>query len=552
MDSEWVGVADEFGDKMTVIKKREVPEGAGGKGSGVTLFRKIMIQGQFKGIVAVNLNDDKLFAKLSPPVLNNLNRMRYIIDEEDQVLYSVSNYDFDESAIRQALKELREDGSGDITHQNRKLLVNQLVSPVTGWKYVSIVVQDSLLAKSKTVRNAVLIVSLAALALGGMTIYYINAASFRPVRRLKQLFSDYSRKSAEPEGIDLEKLAGELLSNHAHLSQLVRETLSEASSKLLYDMYTGNITGKREMEEKWSRYFADWTPEPVTAAILSIDRYGEWARTYSGADQSLLKFAAANIVGELFEQNGRVLCADIGKDKLAVLLQPRDAGMEPGRKLEEAIQVIFRLLKFKVSIGISTPQAEIVRLPQALLEAKNALTYRLYEGYGKLLPFGQVSGHEVREPVGDGGLVEELTRRIESGDEAGALETAGRIIEEVRSQYGYPTAALSYLRTALESVEQLRQAEEDSAADYPSERLDTLDLDDIREELVHRVKPLVQRYHRLVQSKDFLTCQRMIEYMKQHLGEPIGIPEIADEAGISGSLASQLFKQETGKRSITT
>ncbi|OXM83639.1 helix-turn-helix domain-containing protein [Paenibacillus rigui] len=547
IDSEWIGVADEFGDRMTVIKKRQVPEGAAGKGSDVTLFRKIMLQGQFKGIVAVNLKAEELFAKLNPPVMNNLNRMRYIIDERDDILYSASNYDFDQEAIRQALVELREDGSGDITHQNRQLLVNQLVSPVTGWKYVSIVVQDSLLAKSKKVRNVVLSVSLAALALGSATIFYINVAAFRPVRRLRQLFSAYERKNASPEGIDLEKLAGELLSNHAHLSQLVRETMSEASSKLLYDIYTGNLPGRREIEEKWARYFGDWSAEPVTVAIISIDRYEEWSRTFSGGDQSLLKFAMANIVAELFEQKWRVVCADFGKDKMAILVQPRDAGMRPERMLEESIEVVARLLKFSVSVGVSTAQTEITQLRQAMLEAENALTYRLYQGYGQMIPFHEVSGHEVREAIADEGWLEELLRQIESGQESGSLEAIERLVAEVRKQYGYPSAALSFLRSALERIDRLRLAEDEDASDRTFERFDTLHLDDIQEELRRRVLPLVQRFRRLIDSKDFMTCHRMIEHMKQHLSEPIGIPEIADEVGISSSLASQIFKQETGE-----
>lgn len=546
-DADWTHVADEFGEGMRVIKKRQLPEGAGRKGSEVTLFRKIMIQGQFKGIVAVNLTDEQLFAKLNPPVFHNLDRMRYVIDEHDEILYAVSNYDFDQEAIRQALVELREDGSGDITHQNRKLLVNQLVSQVTGWKYVSIVVQDSLLAKSKKVRNAVLIVSVAALGLGFATIFYINAAAFRPVRRLRQLFSSYDRKMLSPEGIDLEKLAGELLTNHAHLSQLVRETMSEASSKLLYDMYTGNIPGKRDMEEKWSRYFGEWTSEPVTVAVISIDRYEEWSRSYSVDDQSLLKFAIANIVAELFEQKWRVVCADFGKDKMAILLQPLEAGIQLERKLEESIEVISSLLKFSISAGVSTPQTEISRLRQAMLEAENALNYRLYQGYGKIIPFHEVSGHEVRETVVDEGTLDELSGLIESGDEAGSLAAVERLVADVRSQYGYPSAALTFLRAVLERIEQLCQAEGESTEGSTFERFDTLHLGDIQEELLRRVQPLVQRFHNLIQSKDFITCHRMIEYMKQHLSETIGIPEIADEVGISSSLASQIFKQETGE-----
>ncbi|MEC0265279.1 helix-turn-helix domain-containing protein [Paenibacillus anseongense] len=546
-DSDWINVVDEFGDGMTVIKKRQVPEGAGRKGSEVTLFRKIMIQGQFKGIVTVNLKDEELFAKLNPPVLNNLNRMRYIIDEHDEILYAVSNYDFDQESIRQALAQLREDGSSDITHQNRKLLVNQLVSPVTGWKYVSIVVQDSLLAKSKKVRNVVLTVSVAALALGCATIFYINAAAFRPVRRLMQLFSSYDRKSMNPEGIDLEKLAGELLSNHAHLSQLVRETMSEASSKLLYDMYTGNLTGKRDIEEKWHRYFGEWSSEPVTVAVISIDRYEDWSRKYTGDDQSLLKFAMANIVAELFEQRWRVVCADFGKDKMAILLQPLEAGIVLERKLEEAIEVVSRLLKFSVSVGVSTPQTEVARLRQAMLEAENALNYRLYQGYGQVIPFHEVSGHEVRETVVDEGKLEELSQLIESGDETGSLEAVERLISDVRSQYGYPSAAITFLRAVLERIEQLWQADDECAEGSALERYDTFHLGDIQEDLCKRVQPLVQRFHKLVQSKDFITCHRMIDYMKQHLSETIGIPEIADDVGISSSLASQIFKQETGE-----
>ncbi|WP_159881254.1 AraC family transcriptional regulator [Paenibacillus puerhi] len=550
VDSEWVSVADEFGDRMTVIKKRQVPEGAGGKGSDVTLFRKIMIQGEFKGIVAVNLKDEELFAKLNPPALNNLDRMRFIINERDEVLYAFSNYVFDEDVVRQALSELRQEGrgGGDLMYQGRKLLVNQLESPVTGWKYVSLVVQDSLLAKSKKVRNVVLAVSVAALALGGATIFYINAAAFRPVRRLKQLFSAYDRQTdGGPEGLDLEKLAGELLSNHAHLSQLVRETMSEASSKLLQDIHTGSLTGRRDMEEKWNRYFRDWTAAPVSVAILSIDRYEAWSRSFTGGDQSLLKFALANIVAELFEPQWRIVCADFGKDKTAILLQSRGEAAEPPEsKMAEALEVAAHLLKFSVSAGLSTAQTDITKLKQAMLEAENALTYRLYRGYGQAIPFQTVSGHEVKEPLPGDGSLEELTRMIEAGDEAGTHVAVERIIRHIREDYGYPSAAVSFLQMAVERIAQIRPGGEEEAS-IVYERFDTLCLDDIGSELKRLAAPLARQFYKLIGSKDFIMCHRMIDYMKQHLGEPIGIPEIAEAIGISSSLASQVFKQETGE-----
>lgn len=549
VDSEWVSVAGEFGDKRTLIKKRQLPEGAGSKGSEITLFRQIMILGQFKGIVAVNLKVDELFARLNPPVLNNLNRMRYIVNEQGEVLYSASNYDVDQEAIRQDLGELAGDGSGELEYNRRKLLVNWLESPVTGWRFVSIVEQDSLLAKSKNVRDVVLLVSLAALALGAATIYYINAAAFRPVRRLKQLFHapDHAGgKAVHQDGIDLEKLAGEILTNHAHLSQLIRETMTEASSKLLYDLYIGNLTGKRDIEEKWSRFFEEWSDAPVTVVILSIDRYDAFARAFSGSDRSLFKFAMANITAELFEGQYRIVCADFGNDKTAILLQPKAEGGDMEQTLKEAINVVARLLKFSVSAGISTPQTDIVRLRQGMLEAENALTYRLYRGYGQVIAFQGVSGHEAVEPMSDEGALDELIRWIEAGEEREALEALDRLAAYIRTQYGYPTAAVCFLEAAAARIEQLRPADEALPAGA-YERFDTLHLEDILKELAARIVPLVQGFHRLIVSKDFIMCHRMIDYMKQHLGAPIGIPEIAESLEISSSLASQVFKQETGE-----
>lgn len=546
LDADWTGVASEFGDKSMLVKKRELTRGAAAYGSEITLFRQIKIQGEMTGIVAINIHDGTLFAKLNPPVMNNLNRMRYIVDEQDQILYSVANHDFDEEAVELALNEMQANGEGDMSFQNRQLLINQLESPIAGWRFISIVEQDSLLAQSKRIAQVVFLVSIAALALGGAVIYYINVQALRPVRRLKQLFGSFARKMEEDDKIDLEKMAGELLGKHAQLSHLVRETLSEASSKLLIDIHNGNLSGKRGIQEKWKRYFPEWTASPITVSMLSIDGYGEWSRKLPETDHSLLKFAMANIATELLGAQWRMACADFGKDKLAILLQPRQEGQLAEPKLEEVVEQVPRYLKFTVSAGVSQPFADIARLKQALLEADNALMYRLYRGNGQVIPFHEVSQHEAEEKPIAGLPIEKIVRAIEAGDEQGALEAVNEMMDSIRGCNGYPSAALHDLQAAAERIDELLTMEE-QAGDSAADRFATLHLDAIEREFVERVKPLAERYGRLIESKDFVTCHRMIDYMKQHLGEPIGIPEISEAAGISSSLASQIFKQETGE-----
>jgi AraC-like DNA-binding protein len=547
LDSAWTEVSSEFGDKSMLVKKRELPRGASANGSDITLFRQVKIHGKVQGIVAINLMDEALFAKLNPPVMNDLNRMRYIVDEEDQILYSVANHEFDEEAVELAIAEMQEDGKGDMSYQNRQLLVNQMESKVAGWRFISIVEQDSLLAQSKRIAQVVFLVSIAALALGSAVIYYINTQALRPVRRLGQLFGAIDGKTGENGGgIDLEKIAGELLGKHAHLSHLVRDTLSEASSKLMLDLYNGHVSGKRDMEEKWQRCFSEWTSAPMTAAMLSIDRYGEWSRALSGSDHSLLKFAMANIATELLGTQWRIACADFGKDKMAILLQPRSEGQEAERKLLEVAEQIPRYLKFSVSAGVSHPFADVTRVKQALLEADNALMYRLYRGYGQVISFHEVSQHEVDETQGEGLTIERVIQAIEAGNEQEALESITAMMERIRGRNGYPSEALTGLQAAAARIDELATAEE-QGSEALHERFGTLHLADIEREFAERVKPVAERYGRLAESKDYVTCHRMIEYMKQHLGEPIGIPEISESVGISSSLASQVFKQETGE-----
>ncbi|MBW7460096.1 helix-turn-helix transcriptional regulator, partial [Paenibacillus sepulcri] len=190
---------------------------------------------------------------------------------------------------------------------------------------------------------------------------------------------------------------------------------------------------------------------------------------------------------------------------------------------------------------------EIARLKQVMLEAENALTYRLYQGYGQVITFQEVSGHEVIEPPQYESALNELIGAIEAGNEPESLEALGRLFDNIRSQYGYPSAAVSFLESVAERIEQIVPAAANGALCQNDFRFDTLDLEDSKGVLESRVILLAQRFCRLAQSKDFIMCQRMIDFLKLHLNQPIGIPEISESIGISSSLASQLFKQETGE-----
>lgn len=552
-DSAWVDVADKFGERLMLVSGRQAPDaGEGGSLDQITLFRKVIIQGQFRGIVAINFKDDLLFSNMQTEDTSGLERKQFILDREGELLYAATSggKGVEAAAVRDALSALNGEPFGDYVLDGERMLVSHAQSPVTEWEYVSFVSQEDLLARSKTIRNVLLAVSLAALLLGASAIVYTYSVALTPVRRMRKMLTTYGQEGAGAEPVDLENITGKLLRDHEKLSRLIRQTMPEASSKFLHDMFAGNVVTKKEIAEKWSSYFAEWTDAPLTVAVLSIDRYPEWAERFPEHDHVLLKFAITNIAAELLSGEWRSISLDRGADQTVILLQPiSDKHPSLEKKLAEIVEVVERLLNFSLSAGFSLSHADPGKLKLALHEAENAAGYRLYRGYGSVTAYEDVAGHEMPEtPAGDAAL-EDLASAVEAGAEERAQRIVERVIGEIREGYWYPSAALSFLGAAKAKLNRIARGKEAGVweEDDWQRSLHTLALDDIGSKLTDEAKALASRFGNLIQSKEFIMVQHMIDYMKKHLGDNIGVQEIAASIGVSVSLASQLFKQETNE-----
>ncbi|MDP4098508.1 AraC family transcriptional regulator [Paenibacillus sp. P96] len=550
-DSRWTKLkAEEFGDRMMLVKKRSVPSGAAAAGSEITLFRKIMIRGELRGIIAINFKPAQLFSHMLLPSVSHLDSRRFVLDSSGHTLYELGTFDFGPAAAQAAVQQLNGARLGELDHGGRRLLATQIESPVTGWRYLSVVSQHSLLSNTRKIRDAVITVSIAALVTGALAIAYYNAAAFRPVRRMRQLFSNYDRRRVSHDLNDLERMTGELLTDHAQLSVHLRQTMPEAASKLLADIYAGNITGHRDISGKWGRYFQDWHSGPLTVVMVSIDDYAAWSQRFAPSDHSLLKFAVTNIIVELFAEGWLILTSELGRDRMAVLLQPAGTDIPAGAQaiLAKASAEIFRLLKFQVSAGISICGDGPEHLRQAMFDAEAALSYRLYKGYGQVMDSSGIPGDsqavEMKRPP-EAELQARLAEAVEAGSGERALAVLDKLISQIREDEWYPAVAVHYMESLYAGLKRLRQGREGAAAGQGEGAVFcTLHLESAAAYLRQQAEELAASYGRLKESKDFILCRQMIDYMQQHLDDPVGVQEIADHTGISVSLASQLFKQE--------
>lgn len=547
-DSDWTEVENQFEGRTMLVQQRRIPAGSEHAAEQITLFRKIMISGKYKGIVALNFKTSELFSELLPPSVSHLDSRRFILGDNNRLLQTLGGGGIDAAAAEKALASLGDERLGEFEHDGRRLLASQIISPVTGWRYLSVVSQDSLLANAQKIRNAVILVSVAALAAGLAAIFAVNRTAFKPVRRLRQLFSQYDAGQLGSGVLDLEKITGQLLTDHARLTGHLRQTMPEAASKFLSDIYTGNLSGSREIGEKWARYFRGWEETPLAVAMLSVDDFGAWCARFSKADHSLMKYAIANMVDELMSERFRVLTADLGGDRMLALFQPLRGGtdsLQPA--LTETIGRIADLLKFGLTAGLSGSHSGAMRLKQAMLEAEDALAYRLYEGYGQAIAYEAAAGQEA---AGSAREEDRLLLRLKEAVETGSVEEAekavDRLIAQVQEEGWHPQAAAVMLEAAAGRLERIRAERGQEACLRPEELagIRTLHLKEAAVLLRKQAAALAESFGSRLHSKDYLLCRQMVAFMERHLEDAVGVQEIAEHTGISVSLASQMFKQE--------
>lgn len=538
-DAEWTSVIDEFKETSMVVKYRDLPEGAKYKGSNISLFRKINLNGEAMGIVAINLNQTELFSKLKSAAEQQSNSMQYILDQNNTILHTTKNHTFDLETVQFVKEEISKGNLSNITYNDKILLANQIESDYTGWKYISVVSQENILAKSKTILDVIIIVSIISLIIGGAAIFFIHSVELKPIRRMKELFSVEADPHYRRDLLHLENIIDDLVSDHAQLSQLIKKMKLEAKSKFLYDIYIGRLMNRAEQKEKWQTYFKEWNDNNIQLIVVSIDNYLSWKEDVTGTYRSVVKSGMANILTEVLSTHYSVETVDIGKDKMIIIIQHVEGKINLVSHLKIALTNIRDILGFSVSIGLHESGVTFMDLKKAMNEAEEALQYRLFGGYGDIYTKGDIKKED------NDANIEKMDSMVKSI----TLEDPMQAIEDVTALFQLFDRSDISAELALYFIEQVRKVifienNRIHSTFLTSEEIRTMNLQDIAIVFKERISERMENIKKLNDSKRYVKCRKMIQYMNVHLGEPIGIPEIAESVGVSVSLASQWFKEE--------
>lgn len=546
-DYAWSTWIEEIKEKPLLIKRRLYTgtDSQLGNTELLSLARPIVQNGQVTGAVLIDLDYDWLFSKM----YTHLSSYQFVYNLDGDLIYPKLNLPFPLPEMNEVLSSIDVSPFAHAKVEGQAYMVNQTFSNVTGWRLISLVPMEQLLKNVTIARNMMLMLSLISIIVGCSAIYYYNFAAFRPLKRINKLLTPDQRAAGHGNLYDLEPVIGKLVGDFQSKSRVAEWSMPELRSKFVHDLITRSI-GTQETETKWEHYFLGWEAGPFETIIISIDRHAQWSAPYIEEDQMLLKYAMNNILVEYFEPSWRTVTAAPQKDSLVVLLQPKGQTTiilhEDATKLVDMLQ---ELLKISVSIGIGRPASSIAQVTRSYTEAQLALSYRLYEGYGRVREYSTKLHDESTQAMDDSWKLEVIHALKSSDTEAGLL-WIHRWAADTRKKSIQPQRVFRMVDDLLEEVLDIAVAGGHSLpvelADYTWYQVTTMDLSEIEEMLcsivVHLSKELGQ--HR--QSKEYQLAQSMIQYMENNLQHNIGLQDIASHVSMGISSVSNIFKEETG------
>lgn len=351
----------------------------------VSLVKKVPLLTGSQGLIVVNVRTSAIgdmFNELSSSDISFIK----LLDADDQLFFGETYADG---------KEL-----------------SRIQSDYSGWTYVSGFKSKQIFDIFSILSNMWLYLAGATVAAGTIWLIMVIRKNYKPIDLIRESIQQYAlNKNME--------LIGKISPNELTFIKGAIENLMEQSNRY-EEKFKENLTYRRKwffqqvMEGGDSNNIEDLGLEIVglglldnfeqlTVAILEIDLYADFCRTYNHGDQQLLKLVLAGVIREMAEaENIRVWSEWVGEGRIGILFSFREhTENDPNNVNGFCDNVrcwVEQNLKFTVSFGIGGMAKHVKEVSAAYNDALQALQYKTALGNNKticyrdieLMPQGQM------------------------------------------------------------------------------------------------------------------------------------------------------------------
>lgn len=323
--------------------------------------------------------------------------------------------------------------------------VFNIQSPRSKLKYISIVPSQIYWQKASHVRNLTYLSMIISLLGGGILTFFFLRRNYNPVRRLVQAFSKKQIPASGKkynEFLFIQEALDSTLIEMADFKSKVEQHRHIVRSHFVEKLLRGKLDGKIPIAEALTTFDMKLDRKEFAVMLFVVDKsesfFERITHTPEEEKWKLLQFIVRNVVEELVAQRHRGYAAEID-DTLACLVNltvndGENSKDELIRIADEAQSFLASTYDIHLTIAISSIYPHIASVPQAFLEALDAMTYKLVMGGHEILAYNDLHAQiHCDNPTGyyyPMQIEQQLLNALKFGELAEARQLLSEIIEK--------------------------------------------------------------------------------------------------------------------------
>ncbi|MCL6458654.1 MAG: response regulator [Gorillibacterium sp.] len=299
----------------------------------------------------------------------------------------------------------------------------------------------------------------------------------------------------------------------------------------------------------------------LNVAIIRLDMKKNEIYNHTSHDRQLVRYAALNIAKETMQGFSEYYEAFRDKEEMIVIWHETSTDQQVIRsKLERLMGNIRDYLKITATIGCSDNTESVHTLNKAYEKARQALDLSFFQGQGCIYSY---SGSNEAEAQSDN--VEQLTRleeleglffdKLKVGQYSEVIDCLDQWFSEFKGIL-LPNRSEFHMQTISLMSRLLQEAKEPSTDEEGYDELvrlaDKMLWAETVDELFVVTTQIIQKLveNRNIHKTVHRTVSRAVEIIKERYASNLTLKAVAEEAYLSPSYLSTLFKQEMGIKYI--
>lgn len=453
----------------------------------------------------------------------------------------------------------------ELTLNGEKWIIYYVISPVYGWKYISMVPVNSFFEEIRKIRNLSLILLGFMSIIGSILIFFFSMQNYRPLSEIKRLLQAGSEtKSSEHEKNEFDfirDLVVQTLSKEEELKKQIMRFSPIIKNNLLYQLLLGSALPENIGELELKTLEMQRQDAKFLVCLIEIDDCSGFIKEESDSEYSLVTLVVTNVMDELLETNGfKHWDVLFSRTKLSVIVEIKDDVKDSIKKLTEIfgnmIEFLEKNFSIYVSVGISGEVMGIINLKFAYEQAEKVLSLKFVKPNMKIFKFSELSQDITSEKEF---LPKDIENKIINVVKEGKVEGVYEVFESIKNHItaaNSPHMAKMILIYLYGLYYQLLNSIPNKVGEKQKPEPEKVMRLIIEEKNPKKVLQSIQEDYKILAENVIVNKQKIgndlisniLDYIhQQYSSSEISLSTIAERFNITPQYLSAIFKEKTGQ-----